>query len=182
VLSHDEIHYRLNDRDEIVFVNKAWDAFASTNSGEHLTAAKVLGQPLWGFIRHHDTTLVPRRSGASSERSSCSVQLPVRLAGLSQAARNGRIRWTRRLGRVPSPDYRSGRAAAATATRPGSTALGAATAGVRMVQEGGRRRPLGGSRGGCFLRMATTVSAGEGGAEPLYGLESQEGAPRNGTE
>jgi hypothetical protein len=52
---HDEIHYQLNDRDEIVFVNQAWNAFASANSGEHLTAPHVLGRPLWGFITDRTT-------------------------------------------------------------------------------------------------------------------------------
>ena len=61
VLSHDnEIHYRLNDRDEIVFVNEAWDAFASTNSGAHLIATQVLGRPLWGFITDRTTRLLYR--------------------------------------------------------------------------------------------------------------------------
>ncbi|MDT8319362.1 MAG: hypothetical protein RQ826_02420 [Xanthomonadales bacterium] len=46
----DEIHYRLNDRDEIVYVNEVWDLFALANSGEHLTATRVLGRPLWDFI------------------------------------------------------------------------------------------------------------------------------------
>ncbi len=52
---HDEIHYRLNDRDEIVFVNQAWNAFASANFGEHLTAPHVLGRPLWGVIMDRTT-------------------------------------------------------------------------------------------------------------------------------
>lgn len=55
-----EIHYRLNDRDEIVFVNEAWDAFASTNAGEHLTATHVLGRPLWEFITDSTTQLLYR--------------------------------------------------------------------------------------------------------------------------
>lgn len=48
--SDDDIHYRLNDRDEIVYVNAAWNAFAWANSGEHLTAPHVLGRSLWEFI------------------------------------------------------------------------------------------------------------------------------------
>jgi hypothetical protein len=45
-----EVCYWLNDRDEIVFVNDAWGAFAAANGGEHLSAADVLGRPLWGFV------------------------------------------------------------------------------------------------------------------------------------
>lgn len=55
-----EIRYRLNDRDEIVFVNEAWDAFASANSAEHLTATHVLGRPLWEFIADGTTRLLYR--------------------------------------------------------------------------------------------------------------------------
>lgn len=44
------IRYRLNERDEIVFVNDAWVAFAAANGGERLAAADVLGRPLWDFI------------------------------------------------------------------------------------------------------------------------------------
>jgi hypothetical protein len=55
-----EIRYRLNDQDEIVFVNEAWDAFASANSGEHLTATHVLGRRLWEFIADVTTRLLYR--------------------------------------------------------------------------------------------------------------------------
>lgn len=55
-----EICYRLNDRDEIVSVNEAWDAFASANSAGHMTASHVVGRPLWGFITDHTTRLLYR--------------------------------------------------------------------------------------------------------------------------
>ena len=57
---HDEVHYRLNERDEIVFVNEAWDAFAARNSGGHLSSARVLGRPLWDFITDQATELLYR--------------------------------------------------------------------------------------------------------------------------
>jgi hypothetical protein len=45
-----ELLYRLNDRDEIVFVNESWSEFAKANGGEGLIALRVLGQQLWSFI------------------------------------------------------------------------------------------------------------------------------------
>ena len=56
----DEVHYRLNERDEIVFVNEAWDSFAARNSGGHLSSARVLGRPLWDFIADHATEFLYR--------------------------------------------------------------------------------------------------------------------------
>lgn len=45
-----DLRYQLNDRDEIVFVNDTWDAFARANGGEELVAPQVLGHRLWSFI------------------------------------------------------------------------------------------------------------------------------------
>lgn len=73
----DEIHYRVNDRDEIVFVNEAWDTFASANSGEHLTALQVLGRPLWGFITD-GTTRVLYQDILARVRSGRSLQFVLR--------------------------------------------------------------------------------------------------------
>ena len=47
---NDEILYRLNDRDEIVFVNDVWSEFATANDGRHLVPSQVLGRSLWDFI------------------------------------------------------------------------------------------------------------------------------------
>jgi hypothetical protein len=55
-----QIHYRLNERDEIVYVNAAWDTFASENSGAHLSANRVLGRPLWDFITDGTTETLYR--------------------------------------------------------------------------------------------------------------------------
>jgi hypothetical protein len=73
----EEIHYRVNDRDEIVFVNEAWDVFASANSGEHLTAPQVLGRPLWGFITDR-TTQALYRDILARVRSGRSVRFVLR--------------------------------------------------------------------------------------------------------
>lgn len=45
-----DLCYQLNEQDEIVFVNEAWDAFAKANGSEALTAPRVVGRRLWGFI------------------------------------------------------------------------------------------------------------------------------------
>lgn len=54
------MHYWLDDRDQIVFVSEAWDAFALANSGEQLTENRVLGRPLWEFITDRTTRLLYR--------------------------------------------------------------------------------------------------------------------------
>jgi hypothetical protein len=114
----EEIHYRLNDQDEIVFVNQAWDMFASANAGEHLTTTHVLGRSLLG-VHHgsHDAGLVPGYSDAGSERSFCSVPLAVRFAGVSQAVGDGGVARAGHGDRLSGPDPVAGSAAAATATR-----------------------------------------------------------------
>lgn len=45
-----DLCFRLNDRDEIIFVNESWNAFAKANGGEELMAPQVIGRRLWGFI------------------------------------------------------------------------------------------------------------------------------------
>lgn len=50
-----EICYRLNDEDQIVFVNDAWDRFATANEGGHLAGGQVLRRYLWDFITDSTT-------------------------------------------------------------------------------------------------------------------------------
>src|SRR6185436_13937110 len=50
-----EILYRLDDRDEIVFVNDDWSVFANANDGEHLIPSQVIGRSLWDFITDSTT-------------------------------------------------------------------------------------------------------------------------------
>jgi hypothetical protein len=50
-----EILYRLNDEDQIIFVNNAWDEFATANEGEHLARGHVLRRYLWDFITDSTT-------------------------------------------------------------------------------------------------------------------------------
>ncbi len=45
-----EIIYRVNDQDEIVYVNEQWDRFAVANAGEAAASSQVLHRPLWDFI------------------------------------------------------------------------------------------------------------------------------------
>jgi hypothetical protein len=45
-----EVCYRINDRDEIVFLNDAWIRFAVDNHGYNLTPRQVLQHPLWNFL------------------------------------------------------------------------------------------------------------------------------------
>ncbi|MFT5391017.1 MAG: hypothetical protein ACI8PT_001208 [Gammaproteobacteria bacterium] len=50
-MSHEaDVRYRINERDEIIFVNEAWDRFAQANDGAETVGNKVLGRILWDFI------------------------------------------------------------------------------------------------------------------------------------
>jgi hypothetical protein len=50
-----DIRYRVNDRDELVFVNEAWAPFARASGDERTAAHGVLGRPLWEFIADPST-------------------------------------------------------------------------------------------------------------------------------
>ncbi len=54
------ILYRINIRDEIVFVNDEWTQFAIANDGSELLPDKVLNQSLWNFITHSTTEFLYR--------------------------------------------------------------------------------------------------------------------------
>ena len=46
----ESIVYRVNDQDEIVYVNDEWDRFAEANEGEMVASSRVLDRSLWDFI------------------------------------------------------------------------------------------------------------------------------------
>jgi hypothetical protein len=52
--------YRLNRKDEIEFVSRSWDEFASENSGHHLFADAVIGSSIWNFISDRSTKQIYR--------------------------------------------------------------------------------------------------------------------------
>ena len=56
-----DIVYRINDRDEIIYVNKAWDAFASSNDGASVSSEKVLDRRLWDFLSDFSTQEIYRK-------------------------------------------------------------------------------------------------------------------------
>lgn len=45
------IVYRIDQHAEIVFVNRAWEQFASENAGASASASAVLHQSLWDFVQ-----------------------------------------------------------------------------------------------------------------------------------
>jgi hypothetical protein len=53
-----DLLYRVNDRDEIVFVNETWTDFARSNGGDGLVASRVLGRSLWDYIADATTRQV----------------------------------------------------------------------------------------------------------------------------
>ncbi|MDP9199476.1 MAG: hypothetical protein M3O07_09720 [Pseudomonadota bacterium] len=44
------VRYGINDRDEITYVNAAWDQFAEANEGTDVAGDRIHGRILWDFI------------------------------------------------------------------------------------------------------------------------------------
>ncbi len=55
------VRYQINDQDEIVFVDEAWDQFAVSNDGDEVIANSVLGRVLWDFISDEVTRQLYRQ-------------------------------------------------------------------------------------------------------------------------
>jgi len=53
--------YRVNDRDEIVLVDDAWDRFAGANAGHRVLAREVLHHSLWDFVVDATTRKIYRQ-------------------------------------------------------------------------------------------------------------------------
>jgi hypothetical protein len=74
---HDPVLFRIDRRDDIVFVNDAWTRFALDNEAPELVADFVLGRSLWDFVADATTrqlyAAVLRRV-----RSGSSVRFPLR--------------------------------------------------------------------------------------------------------
>lgn len=51
----DSVIYRINLRDEIVFVNDLWDHVATADGNLHLPGWEILGLQLWRFIRDYSS-------------------------------------------------------------------------------------------------------------------------------
>ena len=187
--SDDEIHYRLNDRDEIVFVNEAWNAFASANSGEHLTAPHVLGRPLWEFIVDR-TTRALYKDILARVRSGRSVRFRLRCDSpeyrrlLEMEVSHGLDDVTDFRVRTLSQNARE-RQPLLDTDRPHSEELLRVCGWCRKVHAGGRWveveeavsllglfvRPLlpdvtHGICEDCYERMVATISEGDHSAEP----------------
>jgi len=54
------IVYRLNSKDEFIYLNEAWSNFAIANNASGLLPARVLGRPLWDFITDQTTSQLYR--------------------------------------------------------------------------------------------------------------------------
>ena len=50
-----EVVYRLNERDEVCYVNPQYDAFAEANEGAHVESRVVLHRSLWDFVTDSTT-------------------------------------------------------------------------------------------------------------------------------
>lgn len=72
-----ELCYRVNERDEVVYVNDAWGPFAAANGVERLVGAGVLGRPLWEFISD-PTTRGLYRDILARVRGGVPVRFPFR--------------------------------------------------------------------------------------------------------
>jgi hypothetical protein len=185
----DEIHYRVNDRDEIVFANQAWNTFALANAGEHLTTPQVLGRPLWGFITDRTTRalyqdiLARVRSGRSvrfilrCDSPECRRLLEMEVSRGLDDVTDFRVQTLSQKAREPQPLL--------DPDRPHSEELLRVCGWCRRVDAGGRwaeveeavsllrlfERPLlpevtHGICEDCYSRMVATMSEGDKSAEP----------------
>jgi hypothetical protein len=57
---NDDICYRVNEQDEIMFVNEAWIRFAEANDGWQLATKQILHRSIWDFIADVTTRQVYR--------------------------------------------------------------------------------------------------------------------------
>ena len=60
-MADDDVVYRVDDRDVIVFVNDAWDRFAQANGGEGVISSRILQRSLWDFIADATTQEIYRQ-------------------------------------------------------------------------------------------------------------------------
>jgi hypothetical protein len=110
-----DVQYRVNDRDEIVFVNEAWGPFATANGDQRLATAEVLGRPLWEFIsdpttRHLYRDILARVRGGVPVRftfrcdsPACRRLLEMQVAGEPGGGAEFRTRVLSEVGREPQP-------------------------------------------------------------------------------
>lgn len=56
----DEIVYRIDGNDRIIFLNDAWKAFAAANGGNDLIQDGVLNRCLWDFMNDPETLYLHR--------------------------------------------------------------------------------------------------------------------------
>lgn len=73
----DDVIYRVDDQDVIIFVNEAWDRFAIDNAGEHLTSSSILQRSLWDFICD-STTRTLYQQLLDESRNGRSIQFTLR--------------------------------------------------------------------------------------------------------
>jgi hypothetical protein len=77
-----EVRYRVNDRDEITYVDEGWGWFAQANDAPNLTGPQVLGRSLWDFISDATTHQLYRQV-LDRVRLGFPVQFPLRCDGPS---------------------------------------------------------------------------------------------------
>lgn len=53
--------YRINNKDDICYVNEEWDRFAQANNGELVISTRVLQRPIWDFITDETTRHLYRK-------------------------------------------------------------------------------------------------------------------------
>lgn len=72
-----EIVYRIDADDRIVFVNDQWDRFAGSNGGDDVLSSVVLGRSLWGYINGLTTRQIYRQI-LDRTRAGTAVVYPLR--------------------------------------------------------------------------------------------------------
>ena len=70
--------YRLDSRDRIAWVSPEWLCFARENHAERLEPARVVGRPVWTFIRGMETQAVYRALFRAVRTRGSQVRIPFR--------------------------------------------------------------------------------------------------------
>ncbi|MEX0708657.1 MAG: PAS domain-containing protein [Woeseia sp.] len=77
MIDQQDVFYRIDADDRIVFVSDEWDRFAAGNEGNGVSSSAVLGRSLWDFIDGLTTQQIYRQIVKRS-RAGNAVEYPLR--------------------------------------------------------------------------------------------------------
>jgi hypothetical protein len=76
--SASRFHYRVDERDALIYVSPEWLQFARDNEAARLTKKEVLGKPIWVYIAGLETQYLYRELFVKVREGKASVRVPFR--------------------------------------------------------------------------------------------------------